>query len=399
MANELANGKWQMANAQSPRVAIVCDWLIGGGAEKVVLELHRMYPEAPIYTSYCAPEWREKLDHMVVTGPLQAWPFSRLRKFIPFLRIWWFQSLRFDDYDLVISSSGAEAKGIRTNPGKWQMANGKSDKKRPLHIAYIHAPTHYYWSRYEEYLKRPGFGRLDWLAQFGLRILVGPLRKWDYAAAQRPDYLIANSTHTQAAIKKYYGRGSMVVHPPVDTDHFGEWQIANGKSAQRSGFVIAGRQTPYKRIDLAVAACTRLNLPLTVIGNGPEHAKLVRMAGPSIQFVTDADDGAIARYFQSAEAFIFPGIDDFGIVAVEAMAAGTPVIAYKAGGAQDFINDDTGMFFEEQTVSSLTESLQAFDSARYSSKNIQKVAEKFSAEKFRDNMTQALQDLTSNKLQ
>ena len=125
---------------KQPKVAIVCDWLIGGGAEKVVLELHHLYPNAPIYTSFCTKEWRERLNNQVKTGWLQYWPFSKLRKFIPFLRIWWFSTLNLDGFDIVISSSGAEAKGIKTAPGT-------------KHISYIHAPTHYYWSRYEEYVK------------------------------------------------------------------------------------------------------------------------------------------------------------------------------------------------------------------------------------------------------
>lgn len=167
------------------KVALVCDWLVGGGAEKVVLELHKMFPDAPIYTSYATNEWRQKLNGKVVTSYLQK--LGKIRKFIPFLRAWWFSHLNLEEYDLVISSSGAEAKFIRLR------SNAK-------HVAYIHAPTHYYWSRYEQYLKEPGFGSFDWLARLGLKLLVGPLRKMDYKAAQRPDYLIANSSHIKNEI-------------------------------------------------------------------------------------------------------------------------------------------------------------------------------------------------------
>src|SRR3990167_1075767 len=217
------------------KVAIVSDWLIGGGAERVVLELHRMYPNAPIYTSYATDEWKDKLVGKVITGYLQSWPFSKLRKFIPPLRGFWFSNLNLSEYDLVISSSGAEAKFIKTKP----------DTK---HIAYIHAPTHYYWDRYEQYLRHPGFGMFDWLARFGLKVLVGPMRRWDFQAAQRPDYLIANSNSTRQQIKKYYKRDSVVIHPPVDIEKF---KILNKSSNLRSGFMTAGRQTPYKRIGLA----------------------------------------------------------------------------------------------------------------------------------------------------
>lgn len=326
-----------------PRVAIVHDWLIGGGAERVVEALHEMYPDAPIYTSYCTDEWRKRLNNKVVTGPLQHWPFNKIRKYIPILRIWWFTSLKFDDYDLVISSSGAEAKGIKV-------------PTQVKHVAYIHAPTHYYWSRYDDYLKNPGFGFFDPLARFGLKLLVGPLRKWDYNAAQGPDLLIANSTYTKKQIKKYYRRDSEIVYPPVDTE-----RIKLKQKTTRRGFVVAGRQVPYKRIDLAVKACTQLNLPLTVIGNGPMHSHLNNMAGQTITFMSQASDNQIVDAFQNAEGFIFPGIDDFGIVAVEAMAAGCPVIAYQDGGALDYIvPNQTGVFFTEQTSESLEAALKSF---------------------------------------
>jgi len=356
-------------NNSNLKVAIVHDWLVGGGAERVVYELHQMYPDAPIYTSYCTDEWRRKLNNKVVTGWLQYWPFSQLRKYIPFLRILWFSSLKFDGYDLVISSSGAEAKGIKV-------------KKPAIHINYCHAPTHYYWVRYDEYLKNPGFGRFNWLARVGLKLLVGPMRRWDYKAAQRPDVMIANSNFTKDNIKKYYGRDSVVIHPPVDVERF-----KLGAQTKRSGFVTAGRQTPYKRTDLAVAACTALNLPLTVIGDGPDHAKLIKMAGPTITFLSDVADKDIVSYFQSAEAFIFPGMEDFGIVAVEAMAAGTPVIAYRGGGALDYvIPDKTGEFFEQQTIASLSETLKNFVPATFDQIQIHQKAAEFSMLHFRESL-------------
>jgi glycosyltransferase involved in cell wall biosynthesis len=358
-------------NVISKKVVIVHDWLIAGGAEKVVLELHRLFPDAPIYTSYCTPEWRKKLDGKVRTGYLQY--LGGIRKFIPFLRILWFSRLKLKGYDLIISSSGAEAKGVRTPKGA-------------LHMAYIHAPTHYYWSRYDEYMKNPGFGRLDPLARIGLKLLLKPLRKWDYAAAQKPDVLLANSTHTQEGIKKYYGRDSIVVFPPVDTEKF-----SASEALKRKGFVITGRQTPYKRVDLAVQACTQLDLPLTVIGNGPDHQKLKAMAGPTVTFKGFVSDDELRKAISEAEAFLFPGIDDFGIAPVEAMAAGTPVIAYKGGGALDYITPQTGLFFEEQTADSLVAALRKFDPKLYSPESIKKAAERFSIENFRASMTTEVQ--------
>ncbi|HSX23890.1 MAG TPA: glycosyltransferase [Candidatus Saccharimonadales bacterium] len=357
------------------KVAIVHDWLIGGGAERVVYELHQLFPDAPIYTSYATDEWRDKLDGKVVTGYLQHFP--RLRKYLPVLRAHWFSHLNLDSYDLIISSSGAEAKGVCV-------------KKPAVHINYCHAPTHYYWDRYDDYLKSPGFPLgLNWLGRFGLKLLVGPMRRWDYKAAQRPDFMIANSTHTKAKIKQYYGRDSVVIHPPVDTARF-----AHTTNQQRAGFVTAGRQTPYKRIDLAVAACTELSLPLTVIGDGPDHHKLVTMAGPTIRFITDASDGQVAEHLAAAKAFVFPGVDDFGITAVEALAAGTPVIAYKGGGALDYVTEGkTGMFFDEQSAECLASCLKNFKSSAFDSGIIKQQAEMFSVHNFPMNIEHFIKSL------
>lgn len=358
------------------KVAIVHDWLYGGGAERVVHELHKMYPEAPIYTSYCSDEWRERLDGKVITGFLQHWPFSKLRKYIPFLRIWWFTRLDFRGYDLIISSSGAEAKGIKVPKGT-------------IHINYCHAPTHYYWSRYDEYMQHPGFGIFDPLARIGLWLFVRPLRAWDYKAAQRPTYMACNSTHIKAEIKKYYGREATVVHPPVLIERF----TSIPQPKQRHGFLSGGRLTPYKRNDLAVQACTKLGLPLTIYGDGPDRKRLQAMAGPTITFTGNISDEAVAKLFASSEAFIFGLLDDFGIVSIEALAAGTPVIAYKAGGALDYIQEGkTGVFFTEQTVDSLCKALKNFKGDSFSNAAIRKSALAYSKEAFAKNMATFIQD-------
>lgn len=354
------------------RVAIVCDWLTGiGGAERVILELHRLFPKAPIYTSQYDPsaiDWFKKAD--VRTTWLQKIP-KQFKKFMPLLRVLTFSRLDLSDYDLVISSTGAEAKGVKTGP-------------KTVHISYVHAPTHYYWSRYEDYLKHPGFPRsFNWIARLALRLLVGPLRKWDFKAAQKPDYIITNSSHSQSQIKKYYGRNSTVIHPPVEVDRF-----APKSNQKRRDFVVAGRQTPYKRIDLAVAACSKLDAPMTVIGDGPDHQLLCNLAGDRVTFLTHASDKAVAEDFQSAWALIFPGLDDFGIVAVEAMAAGTPVIAFKGGGALDYvIPGKTGLFFEEQTVDSLAAVIKSFRPSRFDHDAIRRHAQQFRPEAFRQKIT------------
>lgn len=371
-----------MAEVDTPKIAIVHDWMLLGGAEKVVEQLLEMYPDAPLYTSCMSDEWYKKLAHRtLVMGYLDWSLFRKIRKFIPFLRQHWFSTLDFSAYDIVISSSGAEAKGIRVPEGV-------------LHINYCHAPTHYYWSRYEHYLEDPGFGPFDPLARFGLKLLLKPMRSWDYEAAQRPDFMIANSVHTAAEIKKYYGREAVVVHPPVATDRF-----TKRSESPRTHYLAAARQTPYKRIDLAVKAATSLSLPLLVAGSGPEHEKLVAMAGPTVSFATNVSDARWVRYFQEAKGFLFPGIDDFGITPVEAMAAGVPVLAYKGGGALDYVTQGkTGLFFTEQTEESLKKCLQEAEKKKWSESIITKKAAQFAPEKFRKKMKKIIEDAYTEKL-
>lgn len=371
------------------KVAIVCDWLTGiGGAERVVLELHKMYPEAPIYTSQYDPskiDWFADAD--VRTTWLQKLPYS-LRKFLPLLRAWTFGRLDLSDYDLVLSSSGAEAKGVKTG-------------KNTVHICYCHSPTHYYWIRHDEYLDNPGFPRgLNWLARLGLKLMVGPLKRWDRHAAKQPDYVIANSTHTQAMIKRYYRRDSTVVFPPVETDRFK--LPGNVKPVPRHGFVVAGRQTPYKRFDLAIKACDELKVPLVVIGDGPDHRRLEKLAkklpGRSTTFLTNVSDQQLVEHFRSSLGFIMPNMDDFGIVAVEALAAGTPVIAYNKGGAKDYVSPGkTGLFFERQTTKNLAAVLETALTKNFNYDSIADSAAQFSVAAFWQNMQQYTNDCLAER--
>jgi glycosyltransferase involved in cell wall biosynthesis len=365
------------------KVAIVCDWLVGiGGAERVVYELHKLYPEAPIYTSQYDPgeiDWFEEAD--IRTTWLQRLPKS-FKKFLPLFRAWTFSHLDLGDYDLVLSSSGAEAKGVRTGP-------------KTIHISYCHSPTHYYWIRGNEYLERPGFPLgFNWLAKISLKLLRGPLKRWDFQAAQRPDFLIANSAHTQEMIKRNYKRDSTIIHPPVEVDRF---KLPDPQPT-RHGFVAAGRQVPYKRFDLAIEACNELKIPLVVIGNGPEHKRLEKMAGRSVTFLTDVNDSEIVDHFQTALGFIMPNMDDFGIVAVEAMAAGTPVIAYKKGGALDYVEPGkTGLFFDKQNVKNLIPVLQEALDKSFNYELVAAQAQKFSTAAFQKNVSSFIVDSIKKK--
>ncbi len=223
-----------------------------------------------------------------------------------------------------------------------------------------------------------------------MRLFVKPLRAWDYRAAQRVDHFIANSNHIKDDIQQYYGREATVIHPPVDIDRF-----AHTKTTKRHGFVTLGRLVPAKHVDIAVAACTQLNLPLTVMGRGPEYERLKRMAGPTVTIAGYVPDKDAPRYLAGAESFIFASYDDFGITPIEALAAGTPVIAYKAGGALDYVRDGkTGFFFEEQTVDSLVKALKQFSNKKLKYDDIRHAAKSFSPQVFKQKMQQFIDTLS-----
>lgn len=367
-----------MKLSEDKKIAIVCDWLTGiGGAEQVVLELHRMYPEAPIYTSQYDPtriDWFKEAT--VITTWVNKLPKS-LKKFLPVFRAMSFSKLDLSDYELVISSSGAEAKGVKTGANT-------------VHVCYCHSPTHYYWTRYDDYMANPGFGSFDWLARIGLRTLVKPMRNWDFRAAQKPSYLVTNSNYSKANILRYYKRDSTVIYPPVDIEKYSSEEV---KNEQRDGFVVVGRQTPYKRIDLAVAACTKLNVDLVVIGDGPENKKIRSFAGPSINFVGQVSDNQKADYLKSAKALIFPGVDDFGITAVEALASGTPVIAFNEGGVLDYIDKDNGLLFGSQTIDSLSEAINKFEDLKFDHHKVKLSSFRFSTKAFREDFDRFISSL------
>lgn len=355
------------------KVALVCDWLTTpGGAEKVLLQLHHMYPDAPIYTSQYRPkgiDWFQDAD--VRTGWLNVFPVG-LRRFIGVLRQFYFSHLDLSAYDVVISVTGAEAKSVRTRNA---VANSKA-----FHICYCHVPTQYYWQFYDKYLANPGFGILNPLARIGLKLLVKPLRKADYRAAQRPDQFVTISHYAADQIQKYYQRTAKVVFPPVDEQRF-----APKKTKKRSGFVISCRQVTWKRVDLAIQACLQAKKSLTVIGDGPEHANLVRLANgsPLIKFIPWVKTDQLARQLQSARAYIFPSLEPFGIAPVEALAAGCPVLAYAEGGSRDIVTPGkNGLLFPEQTVDSLVAALQEFEHSKFDTETVIKSAAKFSTDKF-----------------
>ena len=299
---------------------------------------------------------------------MNKWPFTSLRKFLPLLRQWWFASLDLSDYDIVISSTGnGEAKFIKTKSGA-------------IHICYCHSPVHFYYRKYNQYLKNPGFGKLNFLARLGLKTLVKPLKQRDYNAAQKVDYFIANSNHINDDIKEFYNRDSVTIQPLINTKLF---KNAKPNKLNTLSFIMWGRHVPDKHMDIAIKACNELKLPLTIIGKGPITEELKKISGDTITFTGFIDDDQLVKEAEKASAFIFPSLEDFGIAPVEAMSAGLPVIAYKGGGALDYVTPGvTGEFFDEQTVESLVQALKDFDPKKYDQKTIRKTADQFSTENF-----------------
>lgn len=394
------------------KVALVCDWLTNvGGAEKVILKIHQLFPRAPIYTSKYDPkgiDWFKDAD--VRTSWLQHFP-TKLRRFLGPLRQIYFSRLDLSEYDLVISITGAEAKAVRAPHG--------------LHLCYCHVPTQYYWQMYDDYVKNPGFGILNPIVRFFFRLLVAPLRRADLESAKAPDYFITISEYAKDLIKKYYGREAIVIHPPVELEDFRRaeeqdqpehldqpehsGQPADPDQPENSdhpahlrqpagptirledgtelsqAYVITSRQVNWKRVDLAIRAAFLSERHVLIIGEGPEHKELVKLARGSdlIQFLPLMRKEELAKYLAGARGFLFPSLEPFGIAPVEALAAGCPVIAYGQGGARDYVKDGkNGVLFEEQTPMSLADAILRFEKLRLDRYRISATADKFSEARF-----------------
>jgi glycosyltransferase involved in cell wall biosynthesis len=327
------------------------------------------------------------------------------------LRQWYFSHLDLSEYDLIISVTGAEAKSVKS--GKWLHEKGKKNVKNPkgIHISYCHVPTQYYWQMYDQYVENPGFGVLNPVVRFFFKLMVGPLRRGDYKAAQAPDYYVTISEYAKEMMARYYKRDAAVIHPPVDTESFRNWNgVSRGRvaRARRHGasalilgrasekpletpfpvtdyYIITSRQVNWKRIDLAVKACMKLGRKLLVVGEGPEHDKLVKLAGGSelVEFVPLVGKEKLAELLAGARGYLFPSLEPFGIAPVEALSAGCPVICYGEGGALDYVEDGVnGVLFEKQTVKSMVEAMEKFEKKKFDKAKVVKSAEKFSLERF-----------------
>ncbi len=357
------------------RVALIHDYLIRfGGAEQVLLSLHRLFPEAPIYTLLYDRKRMEEFfgEADVQPSAIQKLP-SLIRKnyryFLPLLPTM-VETFDLRDFDLVISSSSAFAKGVVVRP-------------KTLHICYCHNPMRFIWDYNQQYLKEQKFGAGK---KFLSRLVFHYLRIWDRSASARVDYFIANSSATADKINKYYKREAAVIYPPVNTD------CACSKEISEAGnyFLIVSQLTPYKKIDVAIEAFNKLGLPLIIIGDGPERKKLEKIASANIKFLGFQSEAVVHQYYRDCRAFIFAGEDDFGIAPVEAMKHGKPVVALRRDRAvETIIEGVTGEFFDDLAPVVLADSvcrlIEKYSS--YNSDAIRQQAAKFSRQKFEQSLT------------
>jgi len=329
------------------KVAIIHDNLNQmGGAERVASVLHEMFPEAPIFTTTVN---REVLPPELANADIRPSWMQRLpglkkhfKKYLP-LYPYAVESLEVKEYDLLISSSFAFAKSVIKGPNA-------------LHLCYCYTPMRFAWD-YENYVKRENF---NFLYRSSLPLVIGHLRRWDQKTKNRPDHYIAISSAVKTRIKRIYGKDAEVIFPPVDVQKY------RLKEKTDDFFLIVSRLTSTKKIELAVEAFNILGLPLKIIGSGPFYKTLRGMAKANVAFLGRLPDNELADYYAACKALIFPGEEDFGLVPLEANAAGRPVIAFKGGGALDTVIEGlNGLFFEERTTQSLMKVVKSFENGLY----------------------------------
>jgi glycosyltransferase involved in cell wall biosynthesis len=367
-----------------PRLALVHDWLNQmGGAENVLEELVNLFPGAPVYTSMYAPEKMPALYRgwEIHTSFMQHLPgvTTRHQSYLPLYPLA-FQRTDLSAYDLVLSNKSGFCHGVTT------ARNGK----KALHVCYCLTPTRFLWL-YEQYRAREQIGGV---VNAGLQPLLAGLRRWDYAAAQRVDHFVAISTTVQERIRAIYDRESVIIHPPVDTAYF----TPRAVPAVGDYYLIVSRLIPYKRIDLAIDAFAGLPAEkLIVVGEGRDLEELRARATDNMRFLGRVSRVRIRELLQGCRAFLFPGLEDFGIAPVEAMSAGRPVIAYAGGGALDTVVPGlTGEFFAEQTPESLRATVAQFDPSAYDPQACRSQAEKFGVQAFRKKLGGHLQELLNS---
>lgn len=353
------------------KIALVHDYLVQyGGAERVLEAFTELFPYAPIYTLIYDKEAMHGVfeDKRIYTSFIQKLPFSRKRhRFFPPLMPLAIEQFDFTKYDIVLSDSSSYAKGIITRP-------------ETLHICYMHTPMRYAWDDCQKYTQDFGF---PWMIKRLVPFFMSPIRLWDKASADRVDCFLSNSQFVAKRIKKYYRKDATVIHPPVNVDNF----FITPKEGRKEYFLMVGRLIAYKRHDIAIEAFNRLKLPLKIIGRGPAFERLKKIAGPTIEFLGRVPEQDLPKYYAECRGFVFPQEEDFGIVAIEAMASGRPLIAYRGGDIVEHMEDGkTGVFFDEQTPEAIVEAVRSFDESRYDPQYIRNKALCFDKEQFKATM-------------
>ncbi len=342
------------------KIALVHDYLVQyGGAERVLEAFVEIFPEAPIYTIVYDKEAMHGVfaDRQIRTSYLQKFPFARKKhRIFPFLMPIAIEQFDFSDYDVVLSDSSSYAKGVITGPNT-------------LHICYMHTPMRYAWDdcqKYTDDFHMPKF--IKRLVPFAMNYL----RLWDRASADRVDLFLANSNFVAKRIEKYYHKKSIVINPPVSTELFGI------EEKPQDYFLMVGRLIAYKKHDIAIEAFNRLGLPLKIIGRGPEMKRLQKMAKSNIEFLGRVPDEELPNYYSKCKAFIFPQEEDFGIVAIEAMASGRPLVAFRGGDIPEHVEENkSGVFFEKQTTEDIMAAVQKIQSQNFDGEYIRAQALKF----------------------
>ncbi len=370
----------------SPKIAIVFDDLIQyGGAERLLLAVHEIWPKAPIYTSIASQEWRERCQDQKINlkiSFMQKLPFKKaLNRLYSVLGLHMlaFETFDFTDYDLVLSISSRYAHGVVTKP------NTK-------HICYMNSPSRQFWETSKYFSKEPLLTRI---LKFTISPFLTHARSWDYISAQRVDKFIANSPVPQKRIKKYYQRESEIIYPPVEIP---EKRLKDLVQEEKDYFLVLTRLLSWKRVDIAIKACQKLNQKLIIVGEGPAKSNLQKIAKEKstnntnkIKFTGYVSEKEKWKLLANAKALIMTQKEDFGITALESMAVGRPVIAYDIGGSQITIKPgETGEFFEEQTLESLAKALKTFEPDKYNLEACLSQSQNFSKSKFQAHLKKAV---------
>ena len=360
-----------------PRVAIVHDWLTGmRGGEKVLEAICELYPDAPVFTLVRVPgSVSTQLEsRRIRTSMLQRFPSAgrAYRQYLPFFPAI-VECFDLDGFDLVISSSHCAAKSV--------IRAG-----RAVHVCYCHSPMRYAWDQFEAYFGPEQVGRLRHRI---LKPVLAGLARWDRATAGRVDRYVANSRYVAGRIRRYYNRGSDVVYPPVDTAFY---RPADRREPDPS-FLVVSALVPYKKVELAIEACRRAGVPLKVVGRGPEMPRLQRLAGPATEFLGWRSDEEVRGFYQRAAAVLLPGVEDFGMVPVEAQACGTPVVALGSGGANETVIDgQTGVLAAEATADAFAAALTRARTIAFDEQFIREHALRFSRERFMSDFKRVVDD-------